>query len=220
MKRSSIRYLLLTSRFDQMWFPLAFWALFIIIGVIRGPEYIFDTTRAYLGAAIPLIGGIMAAYAVLDDPALELRFATPISAAQTLVERLVPTFLIQALGALSYQGFALLLNIDISPIGGWGDMQLAWLIPTLALMALGCLSSMLAAQTATGAVLTGLVWIVQLVARGWFAEATVGKYLLIFMSPLMADHPALRGNQATLALLSIVFFFLGWRIFHRQERYI
>jgi hypothetical protein len=73
MKRFSLRYLLLTSRFDQLWFPLAFWALFIVIGIIRGPEYILDTSRTYLGAVIPLIGGILAAYAVLDDPSLELR---------------------------------------------------------------------------------------------------------------------------------------------------
>ena len=77
MKRSSLHYCLLTSRLDQLWFPLSFWVLFAIIGLIRGPQYILDTSRAYLGAVLPLIGGIMAAYAVLDDPALELRFATP-----------------------------------------------------------------------------------------------------------------------------------------------
>jgi hypothetical protein len=220
MKHSSLRYILLTSRFDQAWFPLAFWALFVIIGVMRGPAYIFDTTRAYLGAVVPLIGGIMAAYAVLDDPALELRFAAPIPAAQTLLERLVPTFVIQALAALTFQAFALLLGVDFAPIGSWGDVQLAWLIPTFALMAFGCLASLLAAQTTTGAVLAGLVWIVQLVARGWFAGNGIGQYLLIFMSPLMTSHPALRANQVTLALLSLVFFFLGWLVFHRQERYI
>jgi hypothetical protein len=220
MKRSSLRYLLLTSRFDQLWFPLAFWVLFVIIGVIRGPEYILDTARAYLGATIPLIGGIMAAYAVLDDPALELRFATPIPAAQTLLERLAPAFVIQALAALTFQGFILLMGINISPIGTWFDVQLAWLVPTLSLMAFGSLMALLAAQTSTGAVLTGLVWIVQLVARGWFAGHKIGQYILIFMSSLMTDHPALRANQITLALLSIAFFLLGWCLFHRQERYL
>lgn len=220
MKRYSLRYSLLTARLDQIWFPLAFWALFIILGIIRGPEYILDTTKAYLGAVIPLVAGIMAASAVLDDQALELRFATPIPELQTLLERLLPGFVVQIFSALTYQVFALALQLDISPIGTWGDVQLAWLVPTLALMALGSLTAFLSAQTTIGAVLTGLVWIVQLVARGWFAGNPIGQYFLVFMSPLMTDHPALRANQITLLLLSILFFTLSWRLFHRQERYL
>jgi hypothetical protein len=220
MKRSSWRYTLLTARYDQLWFPLAFWALFIIIGVIRGPDYIMDTTRAYLGAVVPLIGGVLSAYAVLEDPALELRFATPIPAGQTLVERLVPTFVIQAFSVLTFQIFALLLNADFSILGSWAGVQLAWLVPTLALMALGCLGALAAAQTLTGAMLAGLVWIVELVARGWFAGSPIGQYFLVFMSPLMPDHPSLRLNQLTLLLLSVVFFLIAWRVFHRQERYL
>jgi len=220
MKRFSIRYTLLTSRLDQLWFPLAFWALFVIIAIIRGPAYIMDTTRGYLGTIIPLIGGIMAAYAVLDDPALELRFATPVPAAQTLLERLGPTFIIQTFCALSFQLFALLFKANFSVLGNWGDVQLAWLVPGLALTSLGCLSALVAAQTTTGAVLTGMLWIVELVARGWFARDRIGQYFLIFMSALMPDHPVLRANQGVLLLLSLAFFLHSWKLFHRQERYI
>ncbi|MEW6401465.1 MAG: hypothetical protein AB1649_06665 [Chloroflexota bacterium] len=220
MKRFSLKYILLTSRFDQLWFPFAFWALFIIIGIMRGPEYILDTARAYLGAVVPLVGGIMAAYAVLEDPSLELRFATPISAAQTLLERLVPTFVVQSCFALTYQVFAMTLNVDISMFGNWAAVQLIWLVPTFSLMALGCLSALAAAQTTTGALLTGMVWLVQLVARGWFAGDKIGQYFLVFMSPLMPDHPALRSNQLMLVIFSIALFLLGWRLLHRQERYI
>jgi hypothetical protein len=210
MKRFSLRYTLLTARFDQLWFPLAFWVLFLIISV----------ARAYLGVTVPLIGGIMSAYAVLEDPALELRFATPVSTAQTMLERLAPTFLVQTVFALTYQTFALLLGADFSPFGSWPGLQLVWLVPTLALMSSGCLGALAAAHTLTGAALTGLVWIVELVARGWFADDPVGQYVLVFMGPLMPDHPALHANQAILLLLSVVFLFLGWRLFDRQERYI
>ncbi len=220
VKRFSLRYTLLTARFDQVWFPLAFWMLFIIIGIIRGQDYIFDTSQAYLGVVVPLIGGIMSAYAVLEDPALELRFATPVSAAQTMLERLAPTFLVQTVFALIYQAYALLLGADFSPYGNWLGMQLIWLVPTLALMAFGCLSSLATANPITGAGLVGLVWIVELVARGWFAANRAGQYFLVFMGPLMPDHPTLRTNQAGLLLLSALFFFLGWRLLHRQERYI
>jgi hypothetical protein len=219
MKRFSLRYTLLTSRFDQLWLPLAFWILFIIIALIRGLEFMADTTRAYLGAVIPLLGGIMAAYAILDDPALELRFATPISAARTLLERLALVFIVQVASAISFQIFALSLKTDFSIFGSWVDVQLAWLLPTLALMAFGCLTALLAAQTITGAVFAGMVWLVELVARGWFAGNN-GKYFLIFMGALMPDHPDLALNQLSLCVLSIICLLVSWSLLHRQERYI
>lgn len=220
MKRFSLRYSLLTYRLDQIWFPLAFWLLFVFIGVIRGPEYILDTTRAYLGTVIPLIGGIMAAYAILDDPALELRFATPISAAQTLLERLGLLFLIQLLSAMSFQVFAVFMKADFSMFGSWAGIQLTWLVPTLSLIAVGSLGALTFAQTMAGALLTGLVWLVQLIARGWFAGQKIGQYFLVFMGALMPDHPALRANQLTLSLSALAFLILSWMLFRRQERYI
>ncbi len=220
MRRFSIYYTLLTSRFNQLWFPLAIWALFICIGMIRGPAYVFDTARAYLGVAVPLVGGILSAFAMLEDPALELRFATPISAGQIMLEKLVPTFLVQSIFALTYQAFAHLLGADFSPFGNWLSLQLIWLVPTLALMAIGSLVSLVAAQATTGAALTGLVWIVELVAQDWFAGHPVGQYILVFMGAFVPGHPALHANQASLLFISCMFFFLGWRLFRRQERYI
>lgn len=220
MKRYSLRYSLRTSRLDQLWFPLALWSLFIIIGFIRGLEFITDTTRAYLGAVVPLIAGIMSAYAVLDDYALELCFSTPISAFQILLERLAPIFLVQLFSAISFQVFAYLLHADLSIMGNWWNVQLAWLVPTLSLMALGCSGAIAAAQTLTGAMFVGLVWIVQFVARSWFADNGIGKYFLIFMGSLMPDHPALIANQYSIVALSFALLILGWWLFHRQERYI
>jgi hypothetical protein len=220
MKHFSLRYCLLTSRLDLLWFPLSLWMLFAIIAVIRGPEYILDTSRAYLGAVLPLIGGIMAAYALLDDPSLELRFATPVPAAQILLERLVPLFSVLLGCASTYQVFARLLGADFAPVfGAWANVQLIWLVPTLWSMAWGCLIALAAAQTITGAVLVGLVWIVELVARGWFA-GNVGKYVLIFMGPLMPDHPDLIANYITLSALTAAFWLMAWALLRRQERFI
>jgi hypothetical protein len=219
MKRFSLRYTLLTYRMDQLWFPLAIWALFAIIAIIRGTEYVFDTSRSYLGAVIPLIAGIMAAYAILDDPALELRFATPTRAGRFLAERLGLLLTIQVMAALTFQIFALALGTDFTPLGNWLDVQLSWFIPTASLMALGCLGSLLGAQTMVGAFLAGLVWLVELVARGWFALNN-GKYMLVFMGALMPDHPALRANQISLITLTIFFVIAAWLLLKRQERYI
>ncbi len=220
MKRFSLRYCLLTSRLDLFWFPLSFWALFVAIGVIRGSEYIVDTSRAYLGAVLPLIGGILAAYAILDDPALELRFAAPVSAAQTLLERLAPLSAVLVSCAAAYEAFALLLGADFAPLyGNWARLQLTWLIPTLWSMAWGCLISFIAAQSISGALLVGLVWIVELAARGWFA-GNAGKYVLIFMGPLIPEHPALGGNYMTLSALAVAFLLIAWALLRRQERFI
>ena len=219
MKRFSLRYTLLTYRLDQLWFPLAFWALFAIIAVIRGPNYIFDTSRSYLGAVIPLIAGIMAAYAILDDPALELRFATPTRTGRFLAECLGLLLTIQIICALTFQVFALALGADFAPLGNWLNVQLSWFIPTISLMALGCLGSLLGAQTMAGAFLAGLVWLVEMVARGWFALNN-GKYVLVFMGALMPDHPALRANQISLITLTIFFIIAAWLLLKRQERYI
>jgi hypothetical protein len=220
MKRFSLHYALLTYRLDQLWFPLAFWVLFIIISLLM-PESdkVMNNTRAYLGTVVPLIGGVLAAYAVLDDPALELRFATPIPSAQMLYERLGLTFLIQAVSAISYQGFALLMGADFSIfLSGW-HVQLAWLLPTLAMMALGTLGAMAAAQTTIGALFVGLVWIVEVIARGWLARNN-GKYFLVFMGALMPDHPDLLANHLTVFALSLSFLVAAWALLRRQERYI
>jgi hypothetical protein len=219
MKRFSLRYSLLTYRLDQLWFPLAFWALFAII-VVMLPEKHLLIARAYLGCAIPLVSGIMAAYGVLEDPALELRFATPVRPAQILLERLGLILVVQAACALGFQLLSLVLGVDFSILGNGFAVQLAWLVPTLVLMALGAAGSLLAAQTMSGAFLVGIAWIVQLIARDWFAAHRIGRYFLVFMGALMPEHPILHANQGTLLVLSVGLLVGAWVLLHRQERYI
>ena len=220
MKQFSLRYTFSTYRLDQLYLPAALWALFAIICLFRMEAgHLFDMARAYLGAVVPLIGGIMAAYAILDDPALELRFAAPARAERFLIERLGLILTIQALCALAFQVFVLVLGADLSLLGNAFAVQLAWLIPTLSLMALGCAGSLLAAQTMTGAFLVGITWLLELLARGWLAH-NAGQYVLVFMGALMSDHPSLIANQITLSVLTAVLLFSAWRLLRCQERYI
>jgi hypothetical protein len=220
MSRSSLRYTLLTYRYDQLWLPAGFWTLFAIVMLfLRTPNDLQDIARAYLGVAMPLVGGFLAAYAILDDPALELRFSTPSRAERLLLERLGLIFFVQVLGALTFQLFSLALGADLSVLGNGWAVQLAWLIPTLALMALGCLGALLGRQTLMGAVLVGIVWLVELLARGWFAN-NAGKYFLVFMGALMPTHPDLLANQGCLAALAVLFFWASWLLLQRQERYL
>src|SRR4029079_19208515 len=124
MKGASLKYAWLTYRRDSLWFPLAFLALFVVLtSILRHPAIRFSLARAYLGFIVPLIGGVLAAYAVLDDPALELRFATPVRAEQTLFARLGLILAVQAACALVFQLFVAALGIDLSPLGGLLGVQ-------------------------------------------------------------------------------------------------
>ncbi len=220
MSSNKLAYTFSSYRLDQLYLPIAFWLLFAIISLFRlKPDYLLDMARAYLGAVVPLIGGIMAGYAILDDPALELRFATPSRAGNFLLERLGLILGIQTVCALAFQAFVIFLGADLSMLGNTLGIQLAWLVPTLSLMTLGCCGSLLAAQTMTGAFLTGLTWLIQLLARGWLARNN-GKYFLVFMGSLMPDHPDLIANQITLSVLSLLLLIFSWRLLRRQERYI
>jgi hypothetical protein len=220
MRRFSLRYFLLTYRLDQLWFPLAFWALFAIVSLfLHEPERVTDTARAFLGVVLPLIGGIMAAFSILDDPALELRFSTPISAAQTMLERLGLPLLVLTLVALSFQAIVPMMGGDLTVLGSWWDVQLAWLIPLVSLMALGCAASLAAAQPMGGAMAAGIIWLLELLAYDWLASNN-GRYVLVFMGALRPAHPALHTNQAILLSLSAVLLVAAWVLLQRQERYI
>jgi hypothetical protein len=220
MKRFSLKYTLLTYRLDQLLFPLAFWAFFVILTLLlSNEEQDFNIARAYIGVAVPLIGGIMAAYAILDDPAIELRFATPIRAAQILFERTVLIFIIQAVSAFAFIIFALLIGVDFAPLGSTLNLHLSWIVPTTVMIALGTFGAILGAQTMIGSFLVGLVWIVEVIIRDGMAINN-WKYAYIFMGILAPEHPDLIGNQLALFTLSAIFLFFTWLLLHRQERYI
>jgi hypothetical protein len=219
MTGASLKYTWLTYRRDQLWFPLAFLGFFLVAVVVMNHSAIrFTLARAYLGFIVPLTAGILAAYAVLDDPALELRFATPVRAVQTLVTRVGLILSVQIACAVVFQFFLFMMGVDLSPLGGAIGVQLAWFLPALALAAVGTIGSLAAAQTAVGAFLAGAVWLVQVMMKGWL-EANA-KNLYLFMGVLVPRHPALVMNQCALFAVSAVLFFLSWVLLHRQERFL
>ncbi len=219
MKGATLKYSWLTYRRDPLWFPLAFLAFFIVIVLImRHPMVRFSITRAYLGFIVPLIGGILAAYGVLDDPALELRFSTPVRAEQTLLARVGLILAIQAVCALVFQLFAAALGVDLSPLGGFFSVQLVWFLPTLALAALGTAGALAAAQTAMGAFLAGAVWLVQLLMNSWLKLNA--RSVFLFLAVLAPGHPDLTLNRIVLFVGSMALLLISWALLRRQERYL
>jgi hypothetical protein len=219
MNGAALKYSWLTYRRDPLWFPLAFLALFIVILLILpNPGARFSIARAYLGFIVPLIGGILAAYSVLDDPALELRFSTPVRAEQTLLARVGLILAIQAACSVVFQLFVGALGIDLSPLGGLFRVQLVWLLPTLSLAALGCVGALAGAQTVVGAFLAGAVWLVELMMNSWFRLNAPSVYL--FLGVLAPGHPDLALNQLVLFAGSMALMLVSWALLRRQERYL
>jgi hypothetical protein len=219
MQGAALKYSWLTYRRDQLWFPLAFLALFfVILSILPHPGVRFSIARAYLGFIVPLIGGILAAYSVLDDPALELRFSTPVRAGQTLLARLGLILAIQAVCALVFQLFVAALGIDLSPLGGLLRVQLVWFLPTLSLAALGCAGALAGAQTAMGAFLAGAVWLIQLIMNSWLRLNA--RPVFLFLGVIVPDHPDLVLNQCVLFAGSMALLLVSWALLRRQERYL
>lgn len=219
MNGAALKYSWLTYRRDPLWFPLAFLALFVVIVLILpNPAARFSIVRAYLGFIVPLIGGILAAYSVLDDPALELRFSTPVRAEQTLLVRLGLILAVSSVCAFAFQVFAGAMGIDLSPLGGLFRVQLIWFLPTLCLAALGCAGALAAAQTAMGAFFAGAVWLIELMMNSWLRVNA--RPVFLFLGVIVPGHPDLVLNQIVLFAGSLVLLLISWALLRRQERYL
>ena len=214
-----IRYAWRTSRRELLWFPLALLFFFVVIVVMmRHPEIRFTIARGYLGFFVPLFAGITAAYAVLDDPALELRFATQTRHVQTLLTRLTLLLAVQGACAVSFQAFVSALGVDLSPLGGPLDVQLAWMVPTLTLAAIGLSVSLASAQCVTGAFVAGAVWLLQVLMKSWILAN--GPRLYLFMGILEPGRLDLAASRLILFAASAAALFVAWLFLRRQERYL
>jgi hypothetical protein len=216
---AALKYSWLTYHRDQLWFPPALLALFVaLLLILPHPAVRFSIARAYLGFIVPLIGGILAAYGVLDDPALELRFATPVRAEQTLLARLGLILAVEAVCALAFQLVAVALGVAWSPLGGFFSVQMVWFLPTLSLAALGSAGALAGAQTAMGAFLAGAVWLVHLLMNSWFKLNA--RSVFLFLGVLAPGHRDLAANRSVLLAGSAALLLVSWALLRRQERYL
>ncbi|MES1244233.1 MAG: hypothetical protein ABUT39_21690 [Acidobacteriota bacterium] len=219
MNGAALKYSWLTYRRDPLWFPPAFLALFaVILLILPDPGARYSIARAYLGFIVPLVGGILAAYGVLDDPALELRFSTPVRAGEILLARVGLILAVQMVCALVFQLFAAALGIDLSPLGNLLRVQLVWFLPTLALAALGTAGSLAGAQTSMGAFLAGAAWLVQLLMNSWLRLNA--RSVFLFLGVIAPGHPDLIVNQLMLLAGSVVLLLVSWALLRRPERYL
>ncbi len=217
-----LRYALLTYRLDQLWLPAGLWAVAALVPALflREGGYLLDIAGGFLGIVLPLLAGILAAYAVLDDPVLELQFASPRPAWEALAERLGMILLVVTVAAVSYQLFMAAVGIDLSRLGGLGARQLAWLAPCLAMIAIGSASAFALAGSTGGGLIVGGLWITEVILRDWFAADPWARYLFLFLGVRVPESPSLPGNEACLLIVAALLLWAAWALFKRQERYL
>ncbi len=221
MTRGRFVAALRVSRWDLLWLPGALLALFTLIAALMsGEPRQPDTVKGFLGVVVPLLGGILAAYAVLDDPALELLFASPLSAARLLFRKLAGPALVTAGTALAYMAVMTGLGFDWRAAGGFAEALWSWAVPSAGLVALGCAASLATAQCAGGALVVGLVWIVELVARGWFLRRDPASLLFLFMGTFSPADSRLFANRLCLAAASAALIAAAWGLLLHRERYL
>lgn len=207
---------------EQFLLPLGIWGLFLLVGILffEG-ELAVDRSAAFLGYVMPLLGGILAANALLNDSALELRFSTAQSAWNMLAERILPLFGFLALLAISFQVILAFAGVDYAKFGGLLQRQLVWAVPSLMMLTLGSLGSFLARNAITGAGIISGLWILQVLMRGWFSQDSTMQHIFLFQGMMRAPGSAeLIRNQISLTILSVLFFIASGLLLKRQERYL
>ncbi|MGI6207956.1 MAG: hypothetical protein ACOYEW_07045 [Anaerolineae bacterium] len=218
--RVPIRYHLSAYSKDHLWLPAAIWGLFALLVGLDAVGRPDQVGASFIGIVLPLLAGVLACSCVLEDPALELQLAAPRQARRILLERLGMLLAIVTVESLTYQAFLALAGVSMSAYGSLLQRQALWLAPTLAMLGLGSALALGTAQSMTGAMLTGLVWLAQILARSWFINSPWARHLFLFAGFFTPASPYLAATHLCLTGVAGLLMVLAWRALERQERYL
>lgn len=218
----NLSYHLRIYRAEQLWLPAGLWALFalMVAFMLRDSGRAYEMANSFLGFVLPLLAGILAASAIVDDPALELQLAAPRPPWRILLERLALLLGIVGVAAVAYQVYLVALGIDIGHLGHLVARQLVWLVPSLALMGLSSLAALGFVEGTAGALLVGVIWVMQLALRGWFMASRWARYLFLFRGALQPASPDLLANRLCLVGIALALLAGAGTLLKREERYL
>jgi hypothetical protein len=214
-------YHLRIYRREQFWLPAALVVFFsLFVAIFPGEANSLNFSRAFIGFVLPLLAGLLATAAITDDPALELELASARPVWQLLAERLGLLLLLVAATAAAFQVYLAVMGVDMSRLVSLPLRQLAWLVPSLALMGTGSLAALVFRQSTPGALFTALIWLAHLILRGVLLQSNWARYLFLFTIPTVPDSPYLAANQLTLLALSLALALAACWLLTREERYL
>ncbi|MBG0785211.1 MAG: hypothetical protein H0S79_08920 [Anaerolineaceae bacterium] len=217
---TSVKYSFQALNKENFWLLPAFAGLFLLITALVGPDQKVTVGRSFLGYVLPLLTGGLSAYAFLADSALELQFSTKRSAARMIFERLGVVFGITVVFGILYQFGLSALGVSLSSWGGILFRQFIWLIPCFTTLTLGAMASLLARNPHGGFAFIGGLWIIQLVARGWFALDPIFRNIFLFYGAMDPTGELRLLNQIVLSTISLVSLWLTHSLLKKQERYL
>jgi hypothetical protein len=175
---------------------------------------------AFLAMILPMMGVVLASAALVGDPTLELQFATRRPSWRSLLERLGLLFGVIVVAAVLYQLYLMIIGVDLSLMGNLFARQIAWIVTTIAMMALSTLLTLLAVNGTIGVAVIGGLWVFQLILHDWFETSLWGRYLYWFAGSRMVDSPDLPVIQLGLVGMAVVFMAFSVLLIRREERYI
>ncbi len=213
-------YHLRVLRREQLVVPAGLWGLFAFMAWLfrNQPRRSYGVAAAFLGIVLPLIAGVLAAPALVDDPAIELQLTAPRRPWRTLLERLLVLLAVVGVAALTFQCAAAALGVPLGRLGGPLARQLVWVAPSVALMALSSVVALGLRYSLAGTLLVGLTWIVQLIFDTRVGDSPWARYVYLFMGARQPEHPELRLNQTALVALAILLVAVASLMLRREER--
>ncbi|MBI9047348.1 MAG: hypothetical protein JEZ06_22865 [Anaerolineaceae bacterium] len=218
--KNKLNYSFQAFQKDHFWLPLALMALFLIIIMMISDSEKYNAARAFIGFTLPLISGGLASYAFLEDQALEMQFTMQRALWKLILERLGIILLITILTAVIFQICAHFLGISLSPLGNIFKRQLVWLIPCTTTLVLGGWASLMGRSSSAGLSVIGGIWIIQLLARGWFIRDSIFRNILLFYGVMDPFGTPLLANQLVLISITILLLLLSYFLLQKHERYI
>lgn len=214
------RYSLRAHLAGQLWLPAAIWALFLFLVFTQLDYNAKEIAVTFPVVVMPLLAGITAGYALLDDPALELQLASPVSAARMLLRRVGGQLAIVTVLVVLFQLVCAAAGLDLSSYGSLFMRQVFWIVPCLTLSALGSALTLAFSQTTPAVLLISILWLLQLILRHWIIDHNPVRYLFLFTGLFFPQHPSANAIQLSLLGVTAALFIISWLLLQRQERYI
>lgn len=224
-----LRYELRVLGIDAIGLPIIVAAIYlgftIIVGLRSGgtPAYVqFQMGRGFLALlenGLPLAGGLIAAFAMSQNPALELHLTLPTSYRRVATVRLA---LIVGWTAL----FTGVVAALIGATGYWLTFQqtlsvaqsaLLWLAPLLWFIAAGAaLALLLRSRAASGASLA-VIWVAMFIFKPQFLSDTILQNVYLFLTEQAGTPSYWLTNRLILLALALALFGLAIWLLGRNE---